>query len=184
MAVINPFNYTTPDTESYSRLFLRQEELQYGIAALFEAVAKLKSIAYDECIKLGYSWADVTLIIALGAKPDTVLNLATRLSVTKQALTKTIRNLEELQIIARKLDNRDKRRNHLSLTKKGIEANNSISKIMRSSLAKAYRMAGAEAVFGSDQVLWSIIRGDAPKSGENSLNSVFENINKGRNNDK
>jgi DNA-binding MarR family transcriptional regulator len=157
MAVIHPFNASTPNTETYSRLFLREEELQFGLAAMFEVVARLKELSALEREKFGLTWADAKTLIAIGAKSDTVLNLAMRLSVTKQAFTKTLRELEKSGLITRVDDKRDRRRKTISLTKKGQETEKQVSAAMREALAQAYRNAGAEAVYGSDQVLWAIL---------------------------
>lgn len=157
MAVIHPFNASTPNTETYSRLFLREEELQFGLAAIFEVAATLKNLCANDCAKFDLNWAEAKAIITIGAKADTVLNLGHRLAVTKQAFTKTLRSLEKRKILARIDDPRDKRRKIISLTDLGREIERDFGVNMRAALAQAYRNVGADAVFGSDQVLWSII---------------------------
>jgi len=162
MAVIHPFNATTPNNETYSRLFLREDELQFGLAAIFEVAAVLKNMCADDCNNAQINWAEAKAIIAIGAKADTVLNLAKRMAVTKQAFTKTLRNLEKRQILARIDDSRDRRRKVISLTELGREVERELGNAMRGVLAEAYRNVGADAVFGSDQVLWSIIATSKP----------------------
>jgi DNA-binding MarR family transcriptional regulator len=164
MAVIHPFNATTPNNETYSRLFLREDELQFGLAAIFEVASALKNLCAQDQAKFDLNWAEAKAIITIGAKADTVLNLGHRLAVTKQAFTKTLRNLEKRKILARIDDPRDKRRKIVSLTELGREIERDFGANMRTALAHAYRNVGADAVYGSDQVLWSLIT--APKSGK------------------
>ena len=157
MAVNNPFNATEPDTTKHSRLFLRDDELDFGLATIFEVAAKLKAICESDEKNAKYNWAEIKALIAINAKNDTVLNLASRLAITKQALTKILRKLEEENLIERSDDRRDKRRKLLKLSVSGQSELSDISSKMRATLARAYRNAGAEAVFGSDQVLWAIL---------------------------
>lgn len=157
MAVNNPFTANSPDTEAYSSLFLREDELQIGLVTIFEAAARLKTIGENSRGETNLNWAEIKAIISVGAKPDSVMNLAQRLGVTKQALTKTLRALEANGFISRKNDKRDKRRQIICLTAKGSTIERRISDKMRSHLARAYRSAGKDAVFGADQVLWSLL---------------------------
>ena len=170
MAVKNPFTAISPDSENYSRLFLRDEELQIGLAAIFEAAAKLKNQSQTNRERLGFNWSDAKVLVALGAKPDSVLNLALRLDVTKQALTKTLRTLEQNGLLARQTDRRDKRRQILNLTELGKEKNSELGQDMRALLTRAYRQSGAEAVYGSDQVLWALL--ETPNNFKRSNNDA------------
>ncbi len=157
MAVNNPFTKNLPDSENYSRLFLRKEELQIGMVAILEAAAKLKSQSQNARNNFALTWAEAKVLLSLGAKEDSVLNLCLRLDVTKQALTKTLRTLEAKGLIERKSDRRDRRRQILSLSEAGFVLNNELGRDMRALLTRAYRQSGADAVYGSDQVLWSIL---------------------------
>ena len=157
MAVINPFDLSIPDIETHSRLYLRDSELDFGIATIFEVSAKLKSVCEDNPQNSKYSWAEIRALIAIHAKSDTVLNLASRMAITKQALTKILRKLENMGLIVRTPDRRDKRRTLLTLSDTGQSEVLRISVPMRNIIARAYRNAGADAVYGSDQVLWSVL---------------------------
>lgn len=165
MAAIHPFNQTSPDNSAYSRLFLRDEELQFGLASLFEAIGVLKSNCDIERNAKNLSWAEVKTLISVNAKPDSVLNLGFRLGVTKQALTKTLKNLESRELISRIDDRRDKRRKKISITNSGREILQATIKPMRNALARSYKNAGADSVYGFDQVLWAII--GAKNNGKN-----------------
>lgn len=159
MAAIHPFNKTSPDTSTYSRLFLRDEELQFGLASLFEAIGVLKSLCDEQREENNLSWAEVKTLISINAKPDSVLNLGQRLSVTKQALTKTLRKLENENLISRSDDRRDKRRKIIIITQLGQNILQKTIAPMRNNLAMSYKNAGADSVYGFDQVLWAIIGG-------------------------
>ena len=157
MTAIHPFNQTSPDTEAYSRLFLREEELQFGLASLFEAMGVLKGACDEARLNNNLSWAEVKTLLSVSAKADSVLNLGIRLAVTKQALTKTLRELEKKQLLQRIEDRRDKRRKIISITKNGRELLQTVITPMRKLLARSYKNAGADKVLGFDQVLWAII---------------------------
>ena len=157
MAAIHPFKQTSPDPLAYSRLFLRDEVLQLALAALFEAVAAIKLAGEKTRANSKLSWAETKTLLSLGAKPDSVMNLGIRLAVTKQALTKTLRKLENDGLLQRIEDKVDKRRKIMSLTPKGREIEHDVTAQMRRLLTRAYKQAGAEAVIGFDQVLWSIL---------------------------
>lgn len=148
---------TIPDSDNYSFLYLREEELHYGLCAMFEAIATIKASGETQRQKANLSWAEAQALILISAKPDTVLNLAARLNVTKQAFTKTLRILEKDAFIARKQDRTDKRRNLITITEAGNACVLKLTRDMKNSLARARRSAGADAVYGSDQVLWSLI---------------------------
>lgn len=146
-----------PDSENYSFLYLKEEELHFGLCAMFEALAALKSLGEAQRQKTDLSWAETQALILISAKSDTVLNLAARLNVTKQAFTKTLRILEKNQYVARKQDRSDKRRNLITISDTGNNCLQKLTRDMKNALARARRNAGAEAVYGSDQVLWSLI---------------------------
>lgn len=157
MAVNNPFNTSRFGSNSFTRLFLKDEELQIGLATILEVAAKLKSVFDSNSELYNISWAEMKVLLAIGAKKDTVLNLASRLAITKQSLTKILNSLEYKNLIDKIDDSRDKRRKILTLTFNGKKTLEAASENMRAILAKSYRVAGHEAVFGADQVLWAIL---------------------------
>ncbi len=157
-------NATIPHSENYSFLYLREEELHFGLCAMFEAIAALKAIGESQRQKANLSWADAQALIMISAKPDTVLSLASRLNVTKQAFTKTLRILESNQYVVRKQDRVDKRRNLIAISESGTNCLLKLTHDMKIAIARARRNAGAEAVYGSDQVLWSIIEDENRKN--------------------
>jgi DNA-binding MarR family transcriptional regulator len=140
------------------RLYLREDELDAGLAMIFDAAATLKSACEPARVRHGLSWADARALSS-ARTPQTVLALAARLSVAKQTLTKTLDGLERRGLIARLVDPDDRRRRMVSLTETGSAIENEIAAAMRARLANAYRTTGGEQVAGCDAVLLAVAGG-------------------------
>jgi DNA-binding MarR family transcriptional regulator len=147
------------------RLYLREEELDAGLAMVFDAAASLKAAAEPDRRALDLSWADARALSAAARAAETVLGLAARLAVTKQALAKTLAGLERRGLLERVADVRDGRRRVVRLTDAGQAAERALAAAMRARLANAYRSAGDEAVAGCDRVLRAVA-GLRPPAGE------------------
>jgi DNA-binding MarR family transcriptional regulator len=146
-----------------TRLYLREDELVAGIATLFEAAAALKTVGESQRGQADLSWAELRTLLALARRGDTVMGLAHRLSVTKQALARTLEALESAGRIERRADPRDRRRRLTVLTHAGEALVAASTGAMRQRLAQAYRAAGGDSVAGSDRVLGLIARGPDPR---------------------
>lgn len=149
-------------TVAVSRLYLRDEELLAGLAALMDATAALKAASEPRRREFDLSWADLRALLAAAQGDQTIMDLAARLSVTKQALTKTIDGLEARRLVVRERDRRDGRRRLVRPTGAGEALLRDATQAMRARLGEAYRAVGGEAVAGSDQVLAAITRSPAP----------------------
>lgn len=167
MAVNTAPPLVTSQRPGSPRLYLRGSELDAGIDAVFDAAAALKACAEPARLRMDLSWADVR---ALGAarRPDTVLALASRLSVAKQTLTKTLDGLQARGFVTRTPDPRDRRRRMVALTEAGSVVDAAMREAMRNRLASAYRAAGGEAVAGCDLVLQALAQTSARSVGEES----------------
>lgn len=137
------------------RLYLREEELDAGLAMVFDAAAALKAASEPARIRHGLSWADARALSA-ARTPDTVLSMAARLAVAKQTLTKTLDGLEARGFLTRTPDPRDGRRRVIRQTDAGARVDLAVGDAMRARLANAYRAAGGDAVAGCDLVLQAL----------------------------
>ena len=165
---LNPIRTPSSAQPGLTRLYLRDEELVAGIAAFFDVEARLKAAGDAARAAENLTWAQVRALLALAQAPDTVMGLAFRLSVTKQALTRTLEELEARGLVARTADPRDRRRRQTSLTAAGSQLLMSLTAPMRQTLAAAYRAAGGEAVAGCDRVVAALVRLPAQAGGAGS----------------
>lgn len=148
---------------SGQRLYLREEELDTGVAMILEAGHALKLQTLAARVKHNLNWSEARALTALLRAPQGVLGLSTHLDITKQAAIKTSQALEERALVVRVDDPRDGRRKTIQLTPKGDEVARDISATMRALLASAYRQAGGDAVAGCDAVLAAIQSGKSTK---------------------
>jgi DNA-binding MarR family transcriptional regulator len=153
-------NFVRPAPVSLSgqRLYLREDELDHGVARLFEVSSLLKNATLAARQRHALTWTCAHALVVLLRAPIGVAALALALDVTKQSAIKTAEELEGRGLLTRDNDARDARRRPLHLTNTGQDIARDIATAMRGLLANAYRQAGGEAVSGSDAVLAAISR--------------------------
>jgi DNA-binding MarR family transcriptional regulator len=150
-----------PIVGSGQRLYLREDELDAGVALILEAGHALKARTLASREKHNLNWTEARALTSLLHVPQGVLALSASLDITKQAAIKTTQALEVRSLIMRAEDPRDGRRKTLKLTPVGDEMARDLSAAMRTLLASAYRQAGNDAVAGCDTVLTAIKLGKA-----------------------
>jgi DNA-binding MarR family transcriptional regulator len=150
------FSRPVPIAPSGQRLYLREEELDLGIAMIFDAGNIIKATTVEVRAKHKVNWTQARALVALMHAPQGVQALSVCLSVTKQAAIKTAEELEERGLITRAPDPRDGRRRTLNLTSTGEQIARDLGAAMRGVLATAYRQAGGDAVTGCDAVLGAL----------------------------
>ena len=146
---------------SGQRLYLREDELDAGLAMILEAGHVLKAHTLGEREKHGLNWTQARALTTILQAPQGVLAVSIRLDITKQSAIKTIEELEQRNLVTRGNDPHDGRRRTINLTPTGETIARELSTAMRSLLAKAYRQAGGDAVAGCDAVLTAIKSGGA-----------------------
>lgn len=135
-------------------LFLREEELRRGMETLFLAWRNVTERADDALAAHGLGRAHHRAIYFIGQNPGiTVGDLLGRLGITKQSLSRVIRQLTEEGFIAVDTGRHDRRQRRLSLTARGEAVERDTTEAQRALFASAYKDAGAEAVEGFRQVL-------------------------------
>ena len=103
------------------------------------------------------------VIYFVGRHPSiTVGRLLSILGITKQSLSRVLRQLIDQGLITQRPGPTDRRQRLLELTSKGIEMERQLSEKQRVRIARAYREAGAEAVEGFRKVLLGLTRQEMP----------------------
>ncbi len=145
-------------------LFLREEELRQGIEMLFYAYRDFISEPDSILAHLGLGRAHHRVIYFVGRNKDmTVSDLLAILKITKQSLSRVLRQLVDEGYIEQRPGPKDRRQRLLSLTQKGQELEQSLTENQRARIARAYREAGAEAVEGFRKVMLGIMSSPADR---------------------
>ena len=135
-------------------LFLREEELRRGMEMLFLAWRNVAESADSALAAHGLGRAHHRALYFIGRNPGiTVGDLLDRLGITKQSLSRVVRQLGDDDFITIDAGLSDRRQRRLSLTGRGEAVERETTEAQRALFAGAYRQAGAEAVEGFRQVL-------------------------------
>jgi DNA-binding MarR family transcriptional regulator len=139
-------------------LFLRDEELRQGMELLFYAYRDFTAEPDAMLARHGFGRAHHRVIYFVGRNSGiTVSELLGILRITKQSLSRVLRQLVRDGFITQRPGTRDRRQRLLDLTPKGVELERQLSQNQRDRLARAYRQAGAEAVEGFRKCLLGVI---------------------------
>lgn len=141
-----------------NQLFLREEELRTGMELLFYAYREFTAEPDEILAEIGFGRAHHRVIYFVGRYPRiTVSDLLAILKITKQSLSRVLGELVRQEYIVQQTGSRDRRQRLLELTEKGIELERQLSETQRQRIARAYRMAGAEAVEGFRKVMMGML---------------------------
>ncbi|CAO3429567.1 MarR family winged helix-turn-helix transcriptional regulator [Azospirillum doebereinerae] len=141
-----------------NQLFLREEELRTGMELLFYAYREFTSEPDEILGEIGFGRAHHRVIYFVGRYPRiTVSELLAILKITKQSLSRVLGELVRQGFIDQQTGARDRRQRLLQLTDKGVELERQLSETQRQRIARAYRMAGAEAVEGFRKVMMGML---------------------------
>lgn len=139
-------------------LFLRDEELIRGIELLDFAWRGLLAEPDRRLAAAGLGRNHLRILHFVGREPGiTMTRLLDLLQLTKQSLSRLLKELEAQGAIARRPDPRDRRQLLLELTQRGWELDEQVNGRLRRRLASAYRAAGADAVAGYHKVLLGLV---------------------------
>ncbi len=143
-------------------LFLRDEDLRQGIELLFFAYKDFTAEADSILAKQSFGRAHHRVIYFVGQYPGmSVSELLDILSITKQSLSRVLRQLVDDGYIQQKPGTKDRRQRLLSLTDKGQELERLLTSEQRARIAAAYKHAGADAVEGFRKVMLGIMESSA-----------------------
>lgn len=150
---------TTPNP-----LFLRDEELSRGIELLDVAHRALFAEHDQRLSGLGLSRNHQRVLHHIGRQPGiTMARLLEVLHLSKQTVSRLLKDLAAKGMIVRHPDASDRRQQRLELTERGRELDQQLGGRLRRRLADAYRAAGAEAVAGYHTVLLGLVDEPARK---------------------
>lgn len=139
-------------------LFLREEELRQGIELLFHAYRNFTAEPDAMLARIGLGRAHHRAIYFIGRNPGIIVTeLLGILRITKQSLSRVLGELVDKGYVEQRQGVRDRRQRNLHLTEAGIELERQLTENQRRRIARAYRLAGADAVEGFRSVLLGII---------------------------
>ena len=150
----------TPQTDP--RLILRDEELDAGLEALMLAEAALWAgvDAGLEAESLGLGRSHWRAAFLLKRRPGLgVQDLARLTSLSKQAASRIIADLEAKGLAEKAQGEEDGRRRAARLTPDGAAFEERIAERLRGQLARAYRTGGLDGVSGTRRILAAIAAG-------------------------
>jgi DNA-binding MarR family transcriptional regulator len=143
-------------------LFLRDEDLRQGIELLFFAYRDFTAEADSILAKQKFGRAHHRVIYFVGQYPGiSVGDLLGILSITKQSLSRVLRQLVDDGYIDQQPGKSDRRQRLLTLTEKGRDLERLLTSEQRARIANAYKHAGAEAVEGFRKVMLGIMEKSA-----------------------
>jgi DNA-binding MarR family transcriptional regulator len=147
-----------PSRHQANPLFLREEELRQGIELLFYAYRDFTGEADSILAELEFGRAHHRVVYFVGRYPDiTVSGLLKILRITKQSLSRVLRELIDKGYIDQTTGAEDRRQRLLKLTDKGMALERDLTAAQARRVARAYREAGAVAVEGFRKVLLGIL---------------------------
>lgn len=136
------------------RLFLRDEELDRGVALILASERALTAAAEQARTTAALSKTELQALMTIRANPGlTVKDLRKRLRATTPTLARILGKLDARGLVRKKKSGQDGRMRKLELSLAGTALADPIATAMRNLLREAYRSAGAEHVGGARAVL-------------------------------
>lgn len=150
------------------RLILREDELDAGLEMLLLAEAALwegVDAALEAQTGLGLGRSHWRAAFLLKRRPGVgVQELAHLTSLSKQAASRILVDLEAKGLVEKVAGDLDGRRRAATLTPAGQAFEESVSERLRALIARSYRMGGLDGVAGARRIL-SALAGGRMKSG-------------------
>jgi len=155
-------------------LLLHEEKLRQGIELLFYGYRDFTGEADQELAALGLGRAHHRAIYFIGRNAGlTVSQLLAILKITKQSLSRVLQELVAKGYVSQQPGETDRRQRRLTLTEAGQALERKLTEAQRQRIARAYRMAGPDAVEGFRQVLLNLIdEADRPRLVRNRLSGA------------
>ena len=151
------------------RLILREDELDAGLELLLLAEASVWAAVDQglEAVGLGLGRSHWRAAFLLRRRPGIgVQDLAQLTSLSKQAASRILVDLEAKGLVEKAAGDLDARRRTAVLTAAGEAFEAAIGERLRNQLARAYRSGGLDAVAGARRILSALAGGRTRVSGE------------------
>lgn len=144
------------------RLVLREDELDAGLEALMLAEAAIWAQADAALHPEGLGRSHWRAAFLLRRRPGvSVQELANLTSLSKQAASRILMDLEARGLVEKQAGDLDGRRRTAALTDKGRAFEASVSERLRGLIARAYRTGGLDGVPGARRILTALAGGRA-----------------------
>lgn len=141
------------------RLYLRDQELNEGAAAIRAAARKLAYLVELSGAGSNLSGPELDVLQELFDRgPLDVGDLRARLAAPKQSLARNLNQLEARKFVTRETDPRDRRRRLVTLTPEGLVFARDATERRRAVLRQAFLSSGPETVVGMRRVLAELLR--------------------------
>ena len=139
-------------------LFLREEELRQGIELLFYAYRDFTFESDQQLKRFKLGRAHHRALYFIGRHPgQTVGHLLSIVKVTKQSISRVLKDLLEQDYVEQKSGARDRRERRLELTDRGKKLERELTERQMQRFARSYRETGADAVDGFRKVLLGLL---------------------------
>lgn len=136
------------------RLFLREEELDNGIALLLASERIIAEITRKAKRQTGLNASSMRLLMTIRFEPGlTVSELRNLTGATTPTIARLLGELDKQNLIVKTQGGRDARRRRLTISPEGELLMRPLVEQLRTALREAYRDAGATAVAGTRAVL-------------------------------
>ena len=156
MSNVNQIRQNAPGFDP--RLFLRDEELDYGIALIFAGERALYAVSGDLATRHEIPALAALVLLTLRFQPGlTVSDLRTHLGATTPTLARILGFLDQRGWVERRRSEQDGRSRTLWLSQAGASLTDPATLAMRQRLQAAYRRAGPSAVAGARAMLEALI---------------------------
>ncbi len=152
MPDVNQNRLNTPGFDP--RLFLRDEELDYGIALILSGERVLMREAGN--LAAAHAMPPLAARVMIAARfqsGQSVSQIRKRLDATVPTMARILSDLDTRGLIERRVSRADGRQRTIYLTTEGKRMTDQAAISMRDTLRAAYRKAGANAVAGTRAVL-------------------------------
>lgn len=147
-----------PGSAAPNPLFLRDDELERGLELLDAAYRALLAGPDRRLAALGLNRNHQRLLHVVSRRPGiTMAQLQEVVQLSKQSLSRLLKELDQQRLIERRPDRRDRRQRPIHLTDRGHELDEQLNVRLRRRIAAAYRAAGAQAVAGYHEVLLGLL---------------------------
>lgn len=153
--------YSSANPATASALFLREAEVRRGMELLYFAHSHLMRSVDDSLERAQLGRAHHRALYFIARKPGMVISdLIALLGITKQSLSRIIKDLDERGLLTLQTGRHDRRQKELHLTPAGAKLEASIFAQTRAIMAATYSEVGQDAVTG----FWRVCEGLIPPS--------------------